>query len=56
MAECTILTAASVAVMAEYTILTADANELRTWGMKMPPSANTTHCGTFFSNGKSITK
>jgi hypothetical protein len=33
------ITAASVAVMAECTILTADANELRKEGMKLPTSA-----------------
>jgi hypothetical protein len=34
-----LITAASVAVMVECTILTADANELRTEGMKLPPFA-----------------
>ena len=33
------ITAASAAVMTECTLLTADANELRTEGMKLPPCA-----------------
>jgi len=38
-ASLTYITVASVVVMAECTILTADANELRTVGMKLPPCA-----------------